>query len=449
VSGLTGINVGEIESLARGFATAASACAVAKLGVFQTRQGTLAYWLIEALNAVTGNLEQPGGLLFRQGALPLWLIADIANRGGKRTTRDGRYPEIIGSLPAASIPDEVLDPGPGQLRALVVDCGNPLLALPNEARVQQALGSLELLVSVDIFLNETAQLAHYVLPAAAHFEKEDCYVTFPEHQRRRFIQWAPALVAPPGEARPEWRIFLELSHHARVRLLNTPGLSLVAQAMRMLDRLFRRGGRWRFGPRPYARLLLLLLARTRLSSVLKSPHGLLLSGTRQTGRHPRRRRIMLVPAEFAAALARLDQDGDLRSAEYPLLLITGERERFKANTRFWHAPLLARVRARASARLNWSDAEQAGVLDGDDVVISTPTGSICIKARVGDDIMPGVISFPHGWGRRFQAADADSGSELGVNVNRLTDDFRREPLTGVPVFNGIPCRLEKAPPATS
>ena len=158
---------------------------------------------------------------------------------------------------------------------------------------------------------------------------------------------------------------------------------------------------------------------------------------------------MLVPAEFAAALARLDQDGDLRSAEYPLLLITGERERFKANTRFWHAPLLARVRARASARLNWSDAEQAGVLDGDDVVISTPTGSICIKARVGDDIMPGVISFPHGWGRRFQAADADSGSELGVNVNRLTDDFRREPLTGVPVFNGIPCRLEKAPPATS
>ena len=108
-----------------------------------------------------------------------------------------------------------------------------------------------------------------------------------------------------------------------------------------------------------------------------------------------------------------------------------------------------RVRARPSARLNWSDAEQAGVLDGDDVVISTSTGYICVKARVGDDIMPGVISFPHGWGRRFQATDVDSGLELGVNVNRLTDDFRRELLAGVPVFNGIPCRLEKAPPATS
>ena len=449
-SALTGIDVGEIESLARGFATAASACAVAKLGVFQTRQGTLAYWLIEALNAMTGNLERPGGLLFRQGALPLGLMADIANRGRKRTTRDGRYPEIIGSLPAASIPDEVLNPGPGQLRALVVDCGNPLLALPNEARVQQALESLELLVSVDVFLNETAQLAHYVLPAAAHFEKEDCYVTFPEHQRRRFIQWAPALVTPPGEARPEWRIFLELSRHTRVRLLNTPGLGLLAQAMGMLDRLFRRGGRWRFGPRPYARLLLLLLARTRLSSVLQSPHGLLLSSTRQAGRHPKKgRRITLVPAELAAALASLDQDGDPRSGEYPLLLITGERERFKANTRFWHAPLLARLRARPFARLNWSDAEQAGVLDGDDVMISTSTGSICVKARVGDDIMPGVVSFPHGWGRRFQVTEADTGLELGVNVNRLTDDFRREPLAGVPVFNGIPCRLEKAPPATS
>ena len=449
VSGLTGIDASDIESLARAFATATRACAVAKLGVFQTRQGTLAYWLIEALNAVTGNLERPGGLLFRRGALPLWLMADIANRGRKRQTRDGLYPEIIGSLPAACIPDEILTPGPGQLRALLVDCGNPLLALPNESRVRQALEELELLVSVDVFLNETAQLAHYVLPAAAHFEKEDCYVTFPEHQPRRFVQWAPALVAPPGEARPEWQIFMDLSRHAGVRLLNTPGLGLMAKALNLLDRLFRRGGRWQFSPRLYAGLLFFFLARTRLSSVLNSPHGLLLSEEAESGRHPKGRRIALVPAEFAAALGRIDGDRDPRSDEHPLLLITGERERFKANTRFWHAPLLARVRAEPSARLSSSDAEQAGIVDGDDVVISTPTGSIRIKARVGDDVMPGVVSIPHAWGRRFQGAGADAGPELGVNVNRLTDDLQREPLTGMPVFKGIACRLEKAPPASS
>jgi anaerobic selenocysteine-containing dehydrogenase len=240
---------------------------------------------------------------------------------------------------------------------------------------------------------------------------------------------------------------MDLSRHARVRLLNTPGLGVMAKALHLLDRLFRRGGRWSFSPRLYARLLLALLARTRIGAVLGSPHGLLLSESRRAGRHPKGRRITLVPAELAAALAKIDGDSDPRNDEYPLLLITGERERFKANTRFWHAPLLARVRAEASARLSWSDAEQAGIVDGDDVVVSTPTGSIRIKARVGDDIMPSVISIPHGWGRRFQGAGAHAGSELGVNVNRLTDDLDREPLTGMPVFNGIACRLEKAPPA--
>jgi len=145
----------------------------------------------------------------------------------------------------------------------------------------------------------------------------------------------------------------------------------------------------------------------------------------------------------------LDADKDPRTPQHPLLLITGERERYKANTRFWHLPLLKRMRARPMARLNRSDAGRAGIRDGDDVIVSTSTGSIRIGARVGDDIMPGVVSIPHGWGRRFQEPSADADPELGVNVNRLTDDSLREPLTGVPVFNGIPCRLEKAPVTAS
>ncbi len=444
VSRLTGIATDEIETLARDFATAPSACAVAKLGVFQTRQGTLGYWLIESLNAVTGNLEKPGGVVFRPGSLPLWLMTDIAFRGRKRTTRDGRYPEIIGSLPAASIPEEALGTGPGKLQALIVDSGNPLIGLPNETRVRQALQSLELLVSVDVFLNETAQLAHYVLPAAAHFEKEDCYVTFPDHQPRRFIQWAPDLVAPPGEAKPEWQIFMELSRHARLPVLNTPGLSLVARALEILDRAFRRGGRWQFGPRFYAGVLLLFLARTRLRSVLKCRHGLLLPESPRTGRRPRRRRIELAPREFVTAMAGLDSNPDPRSDEYPLLLITGERERSKANTRLWHPPLLARLKAAPFVRLNRSDAERANIGDRDEVVVCTPTGYIRLKARICDDIIPGVISIPHGWGRCFHESGADGDPTWTENVNRLTDDATREPLTGMPVYNGIACRVGKA-----
>jgi len=405
----------------------------------------LAYWLIEALNAVTGNLEKPGGVVFRPGALPLSLMTDIAFRGRKRTTRDGQYPEIIGSLPAASIPEEILGAGPGRLRALIVDCGNPLMGLPNADRVREALESLELLVSVDVFLNETAQMADYVLPAAAHFEKEDCFVTFPEHQPRRFIQWAPALVAAPGEAKPEWQIFMELSRHARVPLLNTPGLSLLARSLEVLDRIFRRGGRWQFSPRLYAGLLLLFLTRTRLRSVLRSRHGLLLPESPRTGRRPRRRRVELTPSLFVTAMPGLDGDSDPRSDAYPLLLITGERERSKANTRLWYPPLLARLHAAPFVRINRTDAERANIGDGDDVLVSTPTGSLRVKARVGNDILQGVISIPHGWGRQVRNFGPDGGFGSGENVNRLTDDAPREPLTGMPIYNGIACRVERTP----
>ena len=227
-------------------------------------------------------------------------------------------------------------------------------------------------------------------------------------------------------------------------LLNTPGLSLLARVLEVLDRAFKRGGRWQFGPRSYAGLLLFFLARTQLSSVLRSPHGLLLPKSRRGGRHPRGRRTVLAPREFVTAMAGLGRHPDPRSNEYPLLLITGERERCKVNTRLWYQPLLARMHAAPFARLNRSDAEGANIQNGDEVVVSTSTGSFRIKALVGNEVMPGVISIPHGWGRRFHKPGPDGDSAWGENVNRLTDDAEKEPLTGMPVFNGIACRVEKA-----
>ncbi len=440
---LTGLDERAIGDLARDFARAQAACAVAKLGVYQTRHGTVAFWLVEALNAITGNLERPGGVVFKRGALPLPLLHDIAFRGKKARTRDGLYPEIIGSLPAASIPDEILSPGGDGIRALFVDCGNPLLCLPNEARVREALQSLDLLVSLDVFMNETTRLAHYVLPAAAHFEKEDCYVTFPEHQPRRFIQWAPALVDPPGEAKPEWEVFLTLSRRMRLPLLNTPGLGLLASLLERADRLFGRNGRWRFGPRLYAGLLLRTLSRTKLRSVLESPHGLLLPEGSNPGAHPKRARINLAPAKLVAAASGVAGRQEGGDPAYPLLLITGERERAKVNTRLWYLPLIERLRAQSFARIHPADAARAGVTEGDQVTVSTRTGSVTTRARVADDIREGVVSIPHGWGRSVEG-EGRSLRTFGVSPNRLTDDSAREPLTGMPVYNGIPCRIAKA-----
>jgi len=442
---LTGLDERAISDLARDFARGGPACAVAKLGVYQTRHGTVAFWLVEALNAITGNLERPGGVVFKRGALPLPLLHDVAFRGKKARTRNGLFPEIIGSLPAASIPEEILSPGDGRIRALFVDCGNPLLSLPHEDRVREALESLDLLVCLDVFLNETARLAHYVLPAAAHFEKEDCYVTFPEHQPRRFIQWAEALVAPPGEAKPEWEVFLTLSRRMRLPLLNTPGLALLASVLERADRLFGRNGRWRFGPRLYAELLLRTLSRTKLRSVLESPHGLLLPEGAHPGAHPKRARIELAPAKLAAAASGLSgqEEEEGRDPAYPLLLITGERERAKVNTRLWYLPLIERLRAQSFARIHPADAARAGITEGAQVAVSTRTGVVTTRAHVAEDIREGVVSIPHGWGRSVEV-EGRGLQTFGVNPNRLTDDLAREPLTGMPVYNGIPCRIAKA-----
>ncbi len=120
----------------------------------------------------------------------------------------------------------------------------------------------------------------------------------------------------------------------------------------------------------------------------------------------------------------------------------GSRELFKVNTSFWHPPLSQRVRAEQRVRISRRDAERAGIQDGDDALVSTATGTLRVRALVTDDIMPGVVSIPYGWGRRLATADGEA--EVGVNVNVLTDDSTREPLTGRPVYNGVPCRLEKA-----
>ena len=169
--------------------------------------------LIDALNLVTGNLDRPGGAVFGRSPID---IASLAGRLGLATydsyrSRVGNLPEVLGELPAALMAAEIETPGPGQLRALIVSAGNPVLSVPNGRRLSKAMRGLDLQVGIDIYLNETHREADYVLPAATFLERDDLVLPLLDFQLTPFVQWTDAVVAPRGEARPDWQIINDLA----------------------------------------------------------------------------------------------------------------------------------------------------------------------------------------------------------------------------------------------
>jgi anaerobic selenocysteine-containing dehydrogenase len=266
IENVCGVSAGTVVKIAEEFAGAESACAICKLGINTSRHGTLTYWLIEALNAVTGNLDRPGGLMFNPGILDLDLLSRLAVGRKRRKSSVGNFPYLTGSYPASVLPDEILCDSPEKVRALIVDAGDPALVFPNAHKFAEAAKELELLVSIDIYMNETAQLADFVLPAANFLEKDDLYVTFPDHYPYPFAQWSHKIVEPPGEARAEWEIFLMLSRAMGRPLLNQRAMDFLFKAGALVDSLT---GTQRFGfsPKNYYQLLLRLMGKVKMTEL--------------------------------------------------------------------------------------------------------------------------------------------------------------------------------------
>ena len=255
----TGIEPARVRQLARDFATARSAAAYGRTGSCLGRFGTLVAFLLDALNAATGNLDRPGGSAF--GDPPIRLD-DLGERLGLATygkirARFGDFPDVIGNLPASLIGREIETPGDRQIRALFVSAGNPVLSVPDGNSLERALGELDLMVSLDLYVNETNRHADYVLPAATMYEREDLPVALLSFFSTPFVQATDAVVDPPGEAREEWRVIDDLAR----RIGKAP---YSVKAVRLLARL---------GVRPTPRQMLDLLLRvgTQRRSVRPAP----------------------------------------------------------------------------------------------------------------------------------------------------------------------------------
>lgn len=443
---ICGVPAATIVRIAEEFADAQSACAICKLGINTSTHGTITYWLVEALNVITGNADREGGLIFNPGVLDLNQLSKMAIGHKRPKSRVGDFPYLTGSYPASIMASEILSEESDRIRALIVDAGDPSLVFPNSKKLDEALDRLDLIVSIDTYMNETAQRAHYILPTANFLEKDDLYITFPDHFPCPFAQWSHKVVEPPFEAMAEWEIFRDLSRCMCLPILNQRPLDLIFKLGDMVGRMIGRPGACSFTPPNYYSLLLGLMGKVKFRRLMSNPHGIK-AGEIQFGAALRRlatpsHKVEVAPREFAEEIAKAVAVSC--TDKFPFRLITGERSPHTKNTNLRGVGALTKNQSENFARINSQDAASLSVREGDMVVVSTANGSLEIQARVTDDIRKGVISIGHGWGRKLCHPDSTHVSEPhGVNANVLTGDASLDALSGMPVYNSLPCSIQK------
>jgi anaerobic selenocysteine-containing dehydrogenase len=399
----TGVPAARVRELARDFAAADGAAAYGRTGSCLGRFGTLVAFLLDALNAVTGNVDRPGGAVF--GSPPV-ALDDVGERlgldtYGKVRSRVGDFPDVIGNLPASLIAREVQTPGEGQLRALFVSAGNPVLSAPGGDDLERALGELDLLVSLDLYVNETNRHADYVLPTTTFYEREDVPLAFMGFFTTPFVQVTEAVVDPPGECRQEWRIIDDVARSVGVapysaralRLLAKLGLRLGPESL--VDLLIRSG--------PHGDRFGLRRGGLRMAKLRRHPHGLVLGEHIATGVLKDKLRtdggrMRLAPPEIREEIARLvASNGD--DPRFPLRMI-GLRELRSHNSWMHNAPLLMRGGRAQALRVHPDDAAAYGVEEGAEVRLESKDGGLVVPVRVTEEMTPGTVALPHGWGHR-------------------------------------------------
>ena len=445
----TGVPAERVRALARDVAGSRTAI-YGRTGSCLGRHGTLTAFLLDALAAVTGNLDRPGGLLFGSSPLDLEGAAERAGLAsyGARRSRVGGFPDVLGQMPATLMAPEIETPGPGQMRALIVTAGNPVQSVPDGPALARAFEKLDLMVSIDIYPNDTSRFADYALPATTWLEREDVPAAFQQFFYRPFIQHTDAVVPARGEARGEWEIFDAIARELGVTPASLPavrGLGRVGVRIsprRMIDLMLRAGPRGdRFGLRRGG----LSLARLR-----RAPHGLTLGDAWPTGvlrdrvRH-RDRRVRLAPPEIAGEVRALAAEPAPEPGEALPLRLIGLRELRSHNSWMHNVPALMRGDRVHALRMHPADAEPRGLADGAPVRIRSRAGEVEVPVTLTDEMTPGVVALPHGWGHSGGWRRANAAG--GVNSNLLTDASPEslERLAGMSHLNGVAVEVEAAP----
>jgi anaerobic selenocysteine-containing dehydrogenase len=389
------------------------------------------------LNAITGNIDRPGGVYFNPGAIDVpALIERFSKRRNPSPSRIGDYPQIFGGPPAPVFADDVLSDDPDRIRALVVVAGNPVITFPHTEKVERALRRLELLVCIDIYPSDTIAFAHYALPAATLYEKGGLHFLTSTFEPYPLLEWRSKILEPRGESRPEWEVMKALSRAARVPFLNDPLLDRVARILDAVGIGFTEDLLYRF----------LLLGKPSLRRLKRTPEGIKLGDIRfgeflDHGLRTPDGRLQLAPADLVSALPEALAEPPVATETYPFALVSGARRLAGYNSWTHHISPLADKLGGNWATLNPADAARIGVAEGERVRVESAVGELEIEARLSPDIREGVISIHQFFGHKYETGTQASRRYPGVNVNLLHDDRVRDRFCGMPVYNGTPCRV--------
>lgn len=462
-----GVAADEIRRLARELAQAERAVLYGRIGTTTQRFGSAASWLIDVVNVLTGNLDAPGGAMFTR---PVAGGATATDAGFGRGVEIGRWrsavrgaPEVLGELPVAVLPEEITQGGEDRVRALFQFAGNPVLSNPDGAAVDHALGQLDVMIAHDFYLNETTRHADVIFPATSPLERSvyPIYV-YPTAIRNVANYSPPVLPLSPGRP-PDWQVVLRLAaivrgegpdadpaaiddeivRRAAERATRDPDSPLHGRDVdAVLDELAPRTGP--------ERLLDLKLRSgpygTSLDALQASPHGLdfgalepRIPGILRTPSG----KIELAPPLLVAEGERMEAEADELAAAATVLV--GRRELRSINSWMHNVENLAGGKRRCTLIMHPTDARAAGVGDGDLARVASRVGAVEIHVELSEDIMQGVVSAPHGWGHEREGTQNRVAVRApGVNVNRLTDPARLDPLSGTAVLNGIPVTVTPA-----
>jgi anaerobic selenocysteine-containing dehydrogenase len=465
VAPVCGIEPDEIVRLARELASAPTAAVYGRIGTCTQEFGTLASWLVDVLNLLTGNLDREGGAMFPLAAAGAANAAGAPGRGrgfaaGRWQSRVRGLDEVFGEMPAVCLAEEIETAGDGQVKALITVSGNPAVSTPNSGRLDAALERLELMVSVDVYVNETTRHADVILPAPSPLRRSHYDLALYQFAVRNVANYSPPAIAPDPDLPDEWVTLLRLTGAAAglgpnpdvamldeqvaraviQREVNTPESPLHGREVdeilaeleprvgpeRLLDLMLRAG--------PY---------RLSLAALEAAPHGLDLGPL-----HPRlpdalrtaSGKIELAPDRIVADVDRLRSS--LGAPSKRELVLIGRRQLRSNNSWMHNLPMLVKGKPRCTLQVHPEDARRLELADGEDAELSSRTGTVVARVEVTDAVMPGVVSLPHGWGHAVAGTvQSVASAQPGANSNALADELLIDAPSGNAVLNGIPVEL--------
>ena len=452
---VTGVPAEVLRELVLAHHRADGAALYLSTGVNQGRSGAVCFWLQECINAVSGNLDRRGGSLMGAG---MFDFAAEGKRRGQLTRkvwrRDG-LPSIVDAYPTAMFADDVLAGPEPRPRALFVEAANPLLVAPNPRdHLRRALESLELIVAIDLFRNETGNLAHYILPATTFLERADlpyALQSFVGNTPIPYITYTDPVLEPPPLARHEAWIWTRLADAAGVALFGSRALHRLLQWNARLTQS-RFGRRFALTPERQISLLLRRAGLPGRRRMLRDhPHGLRLPENRPGTFLGTPRvltddgKLQLAPPELVEAAGRLDAVWHEERRSRSQLKLISKRELRSLNSWMRNNPELVKESTNFLF-VHPDDAAVLGLADGGLADVRSEADAVRAPVRISDEVMPGTVALPFGWGHEEADGLAVARRHVGVNVNRLAGDGRAhlDPLSGMAFLSGLPVTVTPA-----